>query len=58
MGSPVADLNASGLAKLQEMLPTREFEAAAIRRYIRLVIAESENIHEFKVGSTFSVASS
>ena len=40
------------------MLPTREFEAAAIRRYIRLVIAESENIREFKVGSTFSVASS
>ncbi|KQN29367.1 tryptophan halogenase family protein [Sphingomonas sp. Leaf38] len=37
----------AGIARLLEMLPTRDFEAADIRRYNRLMIAEYDSIRDF-----------
>jgi tryptophan halogenase len=39
----------AGIARLLEMLPTRAFEAADIRRYNRLMIAEFESIRDFLI---------
>jgi len=39
----------AGIARLLEMLPTRAFEAADIRRYNRLMAAEFESIRDFLI---------
>ncbi|MFE8584217.1 tryptophan halogenase family protein [Sphingomonas sp. NCPPB 2930] len=39
----------AGIARLLEMLPTRSFEAADIRRYNRLMAAEFESIRDFLI---------
>jgi len=39
----------AGIARLLEMLPTRGFEAADIRRYNRLMTAEFESIRDFLI---------
>ncbi|MGR6329369.1 tryptophan halogenase family protein [Sphingomonas sp. XXL09] len=39
----------AGIARLLEMLPTRGFEPADIRRYNRLMVAEFESIRDFLI---------